>query len=57
MAQTLPTQAGARTMALDTKTHRVYVVTATPLPAAPGDPPRRRSYAPGSFVVLVLGPS
>ena len=57
VAQTLPTQAGARTMALDTKTHRVYVVTATPLPAEPGAQPWRRSYAPGTFVVLVLGTS
>ena len=57
VAQTLATQAGARTMALDTKTHRVYVVTATPLPAAPGAQPWRRSYAPGSFTVLVLGPA
>ncbi len=56
-AQTVTTLAGARTMALDTKTHRVYLVTATALPAAPGDPPRRRRYAPGSFVVLVFGPS
>ncbi len=56
VAQTVPTQLGARTMALDTKTHRVYLVTATALPAAPGASPRRRSYLPGSFVVLVYGP-
>ncbi len=55
--QTVPTQAGARTMALDTKTHRVYLVTATALPPNPGDPPRRRSYVPGSFVVLIVGPA
>ena len=57
LAQTVPTQKGARTMALDPKTHRVYVVTATPLPAAPGTQPWRRSYAPGTFVVLVYGTS
>ena len=57
VAQTVTTQAGARTMALDTKTHRVYLVTATALPPNPGDPPRRRSYIPGSFVVLVFGPA
>ena len=56
VVQTVPTQAGARTMAVDTKTQHVFLVTATPLPAAPGDPPRRRSYLPGSFVVLVYGP-
>ena len=53
--QTVTTQAGARTMALDTKTHRVYLVTATPGPATPGAPPWRRSYVPGTFTLLVLG--
>ena len=57
VAQSVLTQAGARTMALDMKTHRVYVVTATPLPAAPGAQPWKRSYVPGTFVVLVLGMS
>lgn len=53
-SQTVPTQAGARTMALDTKTHRVFVVTATPDPANPGEG-RRRNYVPGSFTLLVVG--
>jgi len=53
--QTVPTQAGARTMALDTKTHRVFVVAAKTAPAAPGTQPWRRSYLPGTFVVLVYG--
>ncbi len=53
--QTVPTQAGARTMALDTKTHRVFVVTAKTAPAVPGEPRWRRSYLPGTFVVLVYG--
>ncbi len=53
--QTVPTQAGARTMALDTKTHRVFLVTATPDPANPGEG-RRRNYVPGSFTLLVVGP-
>ena len=55
-AQTVPTQAGARTMALDTKTRRVFLVTAKPLPATPGAPPWRRSYLPGTFTLLVFGP-
>ncbi len=55
-AQTVPTQAGARTMALDTKTHRVFLVTATPGPATPGAPPWRRAYVPGTFTLLVVGP-
>ncbi len=53
--QTVPTQAGARTMALDTKTHRVFLVTATPDLTNPGEG-RRRNYVPGSFTLLVVGP-
>ena len=54
--QTLTTQAGARTIALDTKTHRVITVAAKTLPAAPGDNPRHRNYVPGTFVLLEYGP-
>ena len=53
--QTVPTQAGARTMALDTKTHRVFLVTATPDAANPGQG-YRRNYVPGTFTLLVVGP-
>jgi DNA-binding beta-propeller fold protein YncE len=55
---TLPTQKGARTMALDAETHRLFTVTATQAPTAaaePGQPRPRRSYVPGSFVVLIYG--
>ena len=55
VVQTVPTQAGARTLALDAKTHRVFVVTAAAAPAAPGESRRRRTYLPGTFVVLVYG--
>jgi hypothetical protein len=44
-------------MALDSKTHNVYVVTAKfgPPPAATADNPHpRRSIVPDTFVVLVL---
>jgi len=54
----VPTQVGARTMALDLKTHEVYLVTAqfTPPPAPTPDNPRPRpSLVPDSFVVLVFG--
>ncbi len=51
---TVTTRKGARTMAIDEKTHRVYTVTADSAPAAP-DAPRKRSYVDGSFVVLVYG--
>lgn len=54
--QTVKTQTGARTLALDPKTHRVFLVTATAAPAAPGTPPWRRSYLPGTFTLLVYGP-
>jgi DNA-binding beta-propeller fold protein YncE len=57
VAENVPTQQGARTLALDSKTHNVYVVTAKfgPPPAATADNPRpRRSILPDSFVVLVL---
>jgi DNA-binding beta-propeller fold protein YncE len=53
-----PTQQGARTMALDEKTHQVYTVTAKfgPPPAATADNPHpRRTILPDTFVVLVLG--
>lgn len=53
--QTLATQRGARTMALDEKTHRILTVAAKALPQAPGANPRRRSYVPGSFVLLEYG--
>jgi DNA-binding beta-propeller fold protein YncE len=52
------TQSGARTMALDEKTHNVYLVTAKfgPPPAPTADNPHpRRSILPDSFVVLVYG--
>src|SRR5215813_108574 len=51
------TQAGARTMALDPKTHEVYTVTAKfgARPAATAaNPNPRPSIEPNSFVVLVL---
>ena len=48
VAQTVTTQKGARTMTLDTKTHRLFTVTANvgPLP--------ERKVEPDSFVVLVV---
>ena len=58
VAENVPTQQGARTLALDSKTHNVIVVTADfgPPPAATADNPHpRRSILPDTFVVLVLG--
>jgi DNA-binding beta-propeller fold protein YncE len=56
--ENVPTQAGARTMALDEKTHNVFLVTAQfgPPPAPTADQPHPRpSILPDSFVVLVFG--
>ncbi len=58
VAETVPTQKGARTLALDSKTHQVFVVTANfgPRPAPTADQPRPRpAILPDSFVVLVVG--
>jgi DNA-binding beta-propeller fold protein YncE len=50
----VPTQRGARTMELDPRTHRVYLVTAQlgPQPAQPHTPP---AMVPGTFELLVFG--
>jgi DNA-binding beta-propeller fold protein YncE len=56
--ETVQTQFGARTMALDPKTHHVFVVTADfePAPAPTAENPRpRRQMVPNSFVILELG--
>jgi DNA-binding beta-propeller fold protein YncE len=57
VAENVPTQPGARTMALDSKTHDVFVVTAKfgPSTATTDSPHSRRSIVPDTFVVLVLG--
>lgn len=57
VAESVPTQQGARTLALDQQTHTVFVVTAKfgPPPAATADNPHpRRSILPDSFVALVI---
>lgn len=57
-SENIPTARGARTMALDPKTHRVYLITAgfNPAPTATATQPHPRpSMIPGSFVVLVVG--
>ena len=57
VAQNVPTQRGARTMALDEKTHRVFLVTADfgPAPAPTADQPRPRPpMVPDSFTILVV---
>ena len=56
---TVTTQRGARTMALDLKTHKIFLVTAEfgPPPAPTAEHPHPRPQAvPGSFTLLVYGP-
>jgi DNA-binding beta-propeller fold protein YncE len=55
--ETVPTERGARTMALDEKTHRVFLATADfgPPPSPTADQPHPRpSLVPGSFRILVV---
>ena len=57
--ETVKTQHGARTMALDPATHRVFLVTADfgPAPAATAEHPHPRgTMLPGTFRLLVLAP-
>ena len=59
VVENVPTQRGARTMALDEKTHRVFLATAEfgPPPPPTAEQPRPRPpVVPGSFTLLVLGP-
>jgi DNA-binding beta-propeller fold protein YncE len=57
VAQNADTQRGARTMALDTNNHDVYLVTAEieEKPPAEGQTRPQRSMKPGSFTLLVMG--
>ena len=51
--QNLKTELGARTIALDEKTHRVFMSVAKWGPPAPGK--KRGAIIPGSFAVVVVG--
>jgi YVTN family beta-propeller protein len=53
--ESVTTQRGARTIAVDPKSHRVFLPTAELGPPAEGQ--RRPTIKPGSFVVLVYGPA
>jgi DNA-binding beta-propeller fold protein YncE len=58
LVQTVATERGARTMALDQKTHEIYLVTAKfgPPPAPTAERPHPRpTVLPDSFMVLVVG--
>jgi DNA-binding beta-propeller fold protein YncE len=63
VVETVATAPMARTMALDPKTHRIYLATAKAIPpaipAAPGDQRggHRRNIEPDSFELLIVGPA
>jgi DNA-binding beta-propeller fold protein YncE len=53
VVQTLKTERGARTMALDPKTHRIYLASAKFEPLPEGAPRQRPKMIAGSFKILV----
>jgi DNA-binding beta-propeller fold protein YncE len=57
VVENVATQRGARTMALDTSTHDIYLVTAEieEAPPAEGQTRPRRTMKPGTFTLLVVG--
>jgi mono/diheme cytochrome c family protein len=58
VVDTIKTQQGARTMALDTSNHNIYTVSAdmTPAPAATPENPRPRPViVPNTFTLLIYG--
>jgi YVTN family beta-propeller protein len=60
VVQTLRTERGARTMALDPKTHRIYLPSAQfqqPPSPSPGASPTRPTIVPNTLKLLVYGPS
>jgi YVTN family beta-propeller protein len=54
MAQTVPTQTTARTIALDPTNNTLFLPAANLAPAEPNATSRRRSFVPGTFKVLVV---
>jgi YVTN family beta-propeller protein len=60
VVQTLKTERGARTMALDPKTHRIYLPSAQfqpPPSPSPGASPGRPTIVPNTLKLLVYGPT
>ncbi len=56
IVEAIPTQAGARTMGINTKTHRLYLPTAEYEPAPTTENPNPGpAVKPGSFVILEIG--
>ncbi|HVI82772.1 MAG TPA: hypothetical protein VM717_08515 [Chthoniobacterales bacterium] len=60
VVQVLKTERGARTMAIDPKTHRIFLPTAQFQPApspSPGASPARPTIVPNTLKLLVYGPA
>ncbi|PWT86197.1 MAG: YVTN family beta-propeller domain-containing protein [Acidobacteria bacterium] len=60
IAQSLKTERGARTMALDPKSHRIYLPSAQfqpPPSPSPGASPARPTVVPNTLKLLVYGPA
>jgi YVTN family beta-propeller protein len=60
VVQTLTTERGARTIALDSKTHRIYLPSAQfqpPPSPSPGASPGRPTIVPNTLKLLVYGPA
>ncbi|HEY1380573.1 MAG TPA: YncE family protein [Gemmataceae bacterium] len=55
VAETVKTRPGSKTMALDPKTHRLFLPGAEYKAAAAGAPRARPTPVPGSFVVMIFG--
>ena len=59
VVQTLKTERGARTMALDPQTHKIYLPSAQfqpPPPPSPGASPSRPTIMPNTLKLLIYGP-
>lgn len=50
----LTTKEGARTIAIDATTHKIYLPTADYVPATAGEVKKRKATVPGTFQVLVI---
>ncbi len=57
LLQTLNTAAGARTLAVDSTTHTLYLPTADMKPADPDKPNARPSPIPDTFKIVVVAPA
>lgn len=58
LEQTVQTKPGAKTLTLDTKTNRLFLISADfthPPPAAPDQPRGRTQMIPGTFSIIVVG--